>query len=99
MSLIKKSEKIFVAGHNGMAGSAIIRSLNKKGYKNILTATRSDLDLTSEQQVKKWFKKNKPEIVILAAAKVGGILANNKYPKDFLWRTLKFRITLLKILG
>ena len=91
MSLIKKSERIFVAGHKGMVGSAIMRSLMQKGYKNIITATRSELDLSCESAVKSWFKKNQPDITILAAAKVGGILANDKYPTDFLLENLKIQ--------
>ena len=91
MSLIKKTDRIFIAGHKGMAGSAITRSFKKKGYQNLLTVSRNELDLSSSTKVEEWFKKNKPDIVVLAAAKVGGILANNDYPTDFLLENLKIQ--------
>jgi GDP-L-fucose synthase len=78
------NSKIYVAGHNGMLGSAICRGLEKHGYFNILTESRENLDLCSTQQVESFFLKNKPEYVILAAAKVGGINANIKSPVEFL---------------
>ena len=68
-NLISKSDSIFVAGHNGLAGSAICRALKKFGYKNILTVSRKELDLRDQIKVKNWFKENSPDIVILAAAK------------------------------
>ena len=89
--LINKSEKIFIAGARGMVGSAIIRKLNEYGYTNLISPSRKELDLTDAEKVSKWFKKNKPDIVILAAAKVGGIYANNTYPVDFLLENLKIQ--------
>ena len=76
MSLIKKTDSIFVSGHLGMVGSALIRRLVKSGYTNIQTASRSQLDLKSQEAVLAWFNKNQPDHVILAAGKVGGIDAN-----------------------
>ena len=76
--------KIFVAGHNGLVGSAIVRNLKSKGYTNIITANRKQLDLTDQCQVDLFFIENKPEYVFLAAAKVGGIVANRDYPADFI---------------
>ena len=82
--MINKEDLIFVAGHKGMVGSAVIRELNKKGYSNILTKDRKALDLTNQKLVEEFFKTAKPKIVIDAAAKVGGILANHENPYDFL---------------
>jgi len=82
--MINKEDLIFVAGHKGMVGSAVIRELNKKGYSNILTKDRKELDLTNQKLVEEFFKTAKPKIVIDAAAKVGGILANHENPYDFL---------------
>jgi GDP-L-fucose synthase len=80
--------KIFVAGHNGMVGSAIVRLLKRKGYKNIITADRHQLDLLDQSDVSNFFKDNKPDQVYLSAAKVGGIHANNTYPADFIYQNL-----------
>ena len=77
-------DKIFIAGHNGMVGSAIIRELKRKNYNNLVTLDKHSINLTNRYKLKEWFSENKPDIVILAAAKVGGIYANNKYPADFL---------------
>lgn len=82
--MINSQDLIFVAGHNGMVGSAVLRELNIRGYKNIITKNRSELDLTNQSEVSTFFKTNKPKIVIDAAAKVGGILANHENPYDFL---------------
>ena len=89
--LISKSDKIFLAGHNGMVGKSILRALKIKNYTNILTEPRNKLDLCNFQEVSNWFNLNKPNIVILAAAKVGGIYANNSYPADFLLENLKIQ--------
>ena len=89
--LINKRENIFIAGATGMVGSAIIRKLNELGYKNLKCPSRNELDLTNTEMVSEWFKENKPDIVILAAAKVGGIYANNQYPLDFLLENLKIQ--------
>ncbi len=80
--------KIFVAGHRGLAGSAIVRELQRLGYKNLVTRTHAELDLEDATATQKFFDREKPEIVFLAAAKVGGILANNSYPVDFLMSNL-----------
>ena len=84
MKLINKEDKIFIAGGGGMVGSAIKSKLNTLGFKNIISPNSSELDLRNLDLVFNWFKKNKPNIVICAAAKVGGIFANNTYPGEFL---------------
>jgi GDP-L-fucose synthase len=81
-------QKIFVAGHRGMVGSAIVRMLKEMGFKNILTRTHTELDLTDQAKVAKFFEKEKPDQVYLAAAKVGGIYANNTYPAEFIYENL-----------
>jgi GDP-L-fucose synthase len=83
-----KNSKIYVAGHNGLVGSAIVRELKKKGYNNILTYSSSELDLRIQQDVENMFSVHKPEYVFLAAAKVGGILANNSYKAQFIYDNL-----------
>jgi len=85
---MKQNDKIYVAGHRGMVGSAICRQLEKNGFSNIITRTSSELDLTQQQAVSDFFEKEKPKFVFLAAAKVGGIHANNTYRADFLYRNL-----------
>ena len=80
MKYINQENKIFIAGHRGMVGSAISRNLKNNGYINLLTAKRSELDLTETNSVKKWYKINNPDVVVIAAAKVGGILANSNFP-------------------
>ena len=79
-----KRSKIFIAGHNGMVGTAIHKLLKKNGYKNIITISSKRLDLTNQKDVLKFFKKNKFDFVFQAAGKVGGIMSNSKYPKDFI---------------
>ena len=91
MKLINKEDKIFIAGGRGMVGSAIKRKLNNLGFKNIISPDSSELDLKDSNLVSHWFKKNKPDIVICAAAKVGGIYANNTFPVDFLLDNLKIQ--------
>lgn len=83
-----KSEKIYVAGHRGMVGSAIVRTLQEKGYTNIIYRTSEELDLRRQEAVELFFQEEKPEYVFLAAAKVGGIHANNSYPAEFLYDNL-----------
>ena len=90
------SSKIYVAGHRGMVGSAILRYLEKKGYNNIVLATSKDLDLRSTENVNEFFMREKPEYVFLAAAKVGGILANDTYPADFLYDNLMIQSNVIK---
>jgi len=85
---MNKSNKIYVAGHRGMVGSAIIRELKDQGFENIITRTHSELDLTNQQQVQEFFSQEKPDQVYLAAAKVGGIFANDTYPADFIYQNL-----------
>ena len=85
---MEKNAKIFVAGHNGMVGSAIVRLLKTKGYTNLVLVTSKEVDLCNQKLVDDFFEKNKPEYVFLAAAKVGGILANNTYRADFLYDNL-----------
>jgi GDP-L-fucose synthase len=80
--------KILVAGANGMVGSAIVRNLKAKGYSNIIEATRNRVDFTDQEETKEFFEKNKPEYVFVAAAKVGGIMANSNYKGDFLYQNL-----------
>ena len=79
--------KIYVAGHRGMVGSAIVRNLSAKGLTNIVTRTHSELDLTNQAAVQAFFEHEKPDQVYLAAAKVGGIHANNTYPAQFIYET------------
>ncbi len=85
---MEKESKIYVAGHRGMVGSAIVRKLTSLGYTNLLTRTSAELDLRNQQQVSDFFEVEKPEYVFLAAAKVGGIVANNTYRADFLYENL-----------
>jgi len=82
------SSKVFVAGHKGLVGSAIIRNLNQKGYNNIITANKSDCDLTNTSSVNDLFTSTKPDYVFLAAAKVGGIVANRDHPAEFIYDNL-----------
>ena len=85
---MKKTSKIYIAGHNGMVGSAIVRRLKKEGFQNLVFKTSSELDLTNQNDVEAFFKLEKPEYVFLAAAKVGGIQANNTYKAQFLYENL-----------
>jgi GDP-L-fucose synthase len=89
--LMTPSDRIFVAGHRGMAGSAICRALERSGYHQILTAQRAELDLLDGAAVQRWFAEHQPTVVVLAAAKVGGIHANATYPADFLLDNLKIQ--------
>ena len=81
---MKKNSRIYIAGHRGLVGSAIHRGLEREGYSNIITRSRDELDLLDTASVGQFFAKTKPEYVFLAAAKVGGILANSTYPADFI---------------
>ena len=96
MKYISRENKIFIAGHKGMVGSSITRNLKNNGYLNLLTAKRTDLDLTDISSVKRWYKVNKPDVVVIAAAKVGGILANSKFPVQFLLDNLKIQNNLIE---
>ena len=101
-SLIKADDRFFVAGARGMAGSAICRALQEKGYGDeakggaLLTPTRQELDLLNHEAVKAWYATNKPDVVVLAAAKVGGIYANDTYPADFLLENLKIQTNVIE---
>lgn len=85
---MNKDAKIYVAGHRGLVGSAIVKKLQERGFRNILTRTHQELDLTNQQETADFFAKEKPEYVFLAAAKVGGIIANNTYRADFIYENL-----------
>ena len=85
---ISPAARIFVAGHRGLVGSALVRRLASEGYQNILTATRDECDLCHQQSVQQYFERQNPEVVLLAAGKVGGIYANNTYPAEFLYENL-----------
>ncbi|WP_343689612.1 GDP-L-fucose synthase [Chitinophaga sp.] len=85
---MQQQDKIFVAGHRGMVGSAIVRRLQKDGFNNIVTRSSKDLDLRDQQQVSKFFAEEKPDYVFLAAAKVGGIIANNTYRAQFIYENM-----------
>ena len=96
MSLINKNDKIFIAGSRGMVGSAIKRKLNDFGYNNLLCPNRNELDLTNNKAVSEWYKKNNPDIIILAAATVGGIYANNSYPANFILDNIKIQTNVIE---
>jgi len=83
--------KIYIAGHRGLVGSAIVRALKKQGYNNFILRTHSELDLLDQKSATDFFKKEKPEYVFLAAAKVGGIMANRTYPADFIYQNLQIQ--------
>lgn len=85
---LKKTDKIFLAGHNGMVGSAILKELRKDGFKNIIVSDKKKLNLESQKKVENFFKKNKIDFVFMCAAKVGGIYANDYYPADFISKNL-----------
>jgi len=92
---IKRDSKIYVAGHRGLVGSAIIRQLKKDGYGNLITRTSNELDLTRQGRVENFFRDEKPEYVFLAAAKVGGIYANNTWPGDFIYNNLAIQTNII----
>ena len=94
--MINKDAKIYVAGHRGMVGSAIVRRLKADGFTNIITKTSKELDLRNQRDVEMFFKENKPELVFLAAAKVGGIGANIKYPSEFITDNLLIQSNVIK---
>lgn len=94
--MMEKNAKIYVAGHRGMVGSAIVRELEKKGYTNIVTKTSKELDLRRQDQVEAFFAEEKPEYVFLAAAKVGGIMANSKHPADFMYDNMILEMNVIR---
>ena len=91
-----KNAKIYVAGHRGLVGSAIVRRLKAEGYDNLLTATSKELDLREQAAVREFFERERPEYVFLAAAKVGGILANNTWPADFIYQNLMIEANVIE---
>ena len=93
---MEKSSKIYVAGHKGLVGSALVRNLEAKGYTNIIGRTFEELNLTIQADVNKFFEEEKPEYVILAAARVGGIHANNTYPAEFIYDNLMIQNNVIK---
>lgn len=96
MSQIAFTDKIYVAGHRGLVGSAIVRSLKAKGYNNIIGKTHKELDLTNQAAVQEFFEKERPDVVVLAAAKVGGINANNTYPAEFAYENMQIQCNVIK---
>ena len=92
---MNKDSKIYVAGHTGLVGSSLVRYLKSEGYYKIAGIRRNDVNLTSKLQVENWFFENKPEYVFLAAAKVGGIYANSKYPADFIYQNLAIQTSVI----
>jgi GDP-L-fucose synthase len=92
---MKKNSRIFVAGHNGLVGSAIVRELKRQGFENLMLRSRSELDLTVSAAVSTFFETEKPEYVFLAAARVGGILANSRYPADFIRDNLAIQVNVI----
>ena len=96
MSQIAFTDKIYVAGHRGLVGSAIVRSLKAKGYNNIIGKTHKELDLTNQAAVQTFFEEERPDVVVLAAAKVGGINANNTYPAEFAYENLQIQCNVIK---
>ena len=93
---IQEDAKIFVAGHRGLAGSALVRKLREMGYKNLLLRTRQEVDLLDSAAVEAFFDDQRPEYVFLAAAKVGGILANRDFPADFITQNLRIQSNVIE---
>jgi len=93
---MNKTDKIYVAGHRGLVGSAIVDNLRKKGYSNIIVRTHRELDLTNQAGVRDFFEKEKPDVVVLAAAKVGGINANNTQPAEFAYVNLQIQCNVIQ---
>jgi len=93
---MEKNSRIYVAGHTGMVGSAIVRCLKRYGYENIIQRTHSELDLTNQAECEKFFNEEKPEYVFLAAAKVGGIHANDTYPADFIMENMLIKCNVIR---
>ena len=93
---MNKTDKIYVAGHRGLVGSAIVRNLKSKGYTNVIGRTHQELELTDQAAVRAFFEEEKPDVVVLAAAKVGGINANNTAPADFAWDNMQVQCNVIK---
>src|SRR5210317_825031 len=90
-----KQKKIFIAGHRGMVGSALLKYLKKKNFKNFVLVTKKQIDLLDENKVNKFIKKKKPQIIINCAGRVGGILANSTYPVEFLKENILIQLNLV----
>lgn len=93
--ILDRTKKIYVAGHRGLVGSALVRKLKSEGFLNVVTRTHEELDLTRQSEVENFFAKEKPAYVILAAAKVGGIYANDTYPADFIMQNLQIECNVI----
>ena len=93
--VIKRNSRIYVAGHTGLVGSALMREISRNGFTSVITITHDELDLANQMAVQSFFKKEKPEFVFLAAAKVGGILANNSYPAEFIHENLAIQTNVI----
>lgn len=93
---MEKTDKIYVAGHRGLVGSAIVRSLKRQGYESVIGKSHKELDLTEQAAVRAFFEKERPDIVVLAAAKVGGINANNTSPADFAYENMQIQCNIIK---
>ena len=93
---MEKTDKIYVAGHRGLVGSAIVRSLKRQGYETVIGKSHKELDLTEQAAVRAFFEKERPDIVVLAAAKVGGINANNTSPADFAYENMQIQCNVIK---
>lgn len=93
--MMNKTDKIYVAGHRGLVGSAIVRNLKAKGYENVIGRTHKELDLTNQAAVRDFFKQEKPDVVVLAAAKVGGINANNTTPAEFAYENMQIQCNVI----
>lgn len=96
MANLSKDDKIYVAGHRGLVGSAIVRSLNRSGYTNIIGKTHAELDLTNQADVRAFFEAERPDVVVLAAAKVGGINANQTMPAEFAYENMQIQCNVIK---
>ncbi len=93
---MEKTDKIYVAGHHGLVGSAIVRSLKRKGYENIIGRSHKELDLMEQAAVREFFEKERPDVVVLAAAKVGGINANNTAPAEFAYSNMQIQCNVIQ---
>ncbi len=93
---MNQADKIYVAGYRGLVGSAIVRSLQAKGYTNVIGRTHKELDLLSQQAVRDFFEKERPDVVVLAAAKVGGINANNTAPAEFAYENMQIQCNVIQ---
>src|SRR5260370_6770654 len=94
--MMQTSSRVFLAGHRGLVGSALLSSLERRGYTSILTRTHAELDLRDKEAVQRFFREDQPEYVLLAAAKVGGILANDTYPADFIRDNLEIQTNVIE---